>query len=254
MGKLSNVSQAYITADADAVAADIALGKIAYGPNGKVTGTGNVLAGGSMVLYWDFMTLSNGVLSGTETPQYMADGISIVALSNLTKSADGVSANTTSNGALRFLGLPTQTGRRRYIVALDQDEINAPANTRLDVRWNYADSINYWQYEIIDQTSDWVGLLYERTANVLTERDRTTWSAAIEDCTNLVCIEDYGDEVQISETVAEKGTGNIERGIFANTWYAASRPNKTATGLELRWVGHDASDLIRVQSIMVQDF
>lgn len=256
MGRLSDNFKAYITSDADAVAADIASGKIAYGADGKITGSaqGADLAGGSIVLLWDFMQLPNGALTGTEEPQYMASGIMIDQLTNLTKTANGVSANTTSNGFLRFSGLPSQTGRRRYVATWDMDEISAPLNARIDMRWNWVDTLNYWFYQVIDQTSDWVGLLYELTANVLTERDRTTWPAAIENCTLQVCIEDYGDEVQISETVAENGTGNIETTVLRNTWYAASRPNKTGTGFELWWNGHSASDQIRIRSLLIQDF
>jgi hypothetical protein len=241
--------------DGTAVAGDILIPKTAWVDGVEVIGSNitSDIAGGSTLLFWDFMQLPNGALTGDEQPQFKVDGITVDGIVNLAKTAAGVSNASASNGLLRISNLPTQTGRRRYVLTMDLDESGA-TNTLFDFHFNRVDGNNYWQYRLIDQAGDWVTLIYEWTAAVSTERCRNTWNSAIEHCTNIAIIEDYGDEVCMTDITAENGTGNIVRGATSDDYYVASRPNKTGVGCYLQWLLQNGADRIRLQNIWIQDF
>jgi hypothetical protein len=241
--------------DGTAVAGDILTAKTAWVDGVEVIGSNATsdITGGKTLLFWDLMQLPNGALSGDEKPQFMVDGIVVSGITNLAKTASGVSNASASNGLLSISNLPTQTGRRRYVIAYDLDESGA-TNTILDFQFNRVDGSNYWLYRVIDQASDWVTLLYEFTAAVQTERDRNTWNQAIEHCTHLVVIEDYGDELQIVDTVAENGTGNVISGTWTMNYYVSSRPHKTGVDCYFQWLLQNGADRIRLQNVWIQDF
>jgi len=237
-----------------ATAADILSGKTAWVDGVELLGSLAPAAslGARTVLFWNLMDLPLGVLSGTEEPQYMAAGVSVTGISsNLQMYSSGVSPNNTSSGSIA-LAMPAVSGDfRRYIMTFSLNEAGA-LNTYLEFRFNYTDSSNYWMYRMIDQTGDWISLLYQYIAAVQTERDRSTINVNIENCTVSVILEDHGDELSIIESWAETG-GTYEINQYGQTWYAASRPLKSATGCLFAWALQDLADLCHLQTFIVQD-
>ena len=255
MTNLSSLKPTYITANATAVAADVAVGKVAYGAAGKVVGNAAVAPtfGSKTVAFWDFTAFPIGAFD----PTLAGNGPQILPVGNITNAAGlTITANgltNTSSGSLNINALPVKTGnRRQYIINYSYLDRTNPNNCFLDFNFNFLDVNNYWKHRVIGfNGSYYYTLLYSFISGSSVERGRSVWSGVNGAFVNACSvISDGGDNLQITDNVQLIGS-TVQNG-YATEYTVASRTQQAVTNCNLDWGG--GNGYLHLSSILIQDF
>lgn len=246
MSELSSEFRYYRTTDADAVAADLAAGKIAYNNEGELVGVGAAAPAGT-ILYWEFSGLD---FSDPIVAALAAEGVQLNQ-TGLSYNGDGTVTNTAGYQTLRATSMPVKsTGHRRYIINI-RIPVSAVYPDRIELLFNYVDSDNYWLGRLIRGSSTYSVEFYKRVAGAETGHGTVSMSSVCGDpCVITLHVDDFGDSIIISETGFETdSTGDDSSASLS--YYIASRPHKTAQDFHLRWTAGIGK--FDVQSILVVD-
>ena len=258
MTNLSSLKPAYITDNATAVAADIAIGKTAYVNGGVVTGTATVISvsGGVNGIQ---LLIENPVGTTSATYQPTEDGVLIkntdltLTSSEFDLDTNGLTSSSLSTRQFAYItGLPVNAGIRKWEVWGETIDGTPTQYAGFNIRYNYVDASNFYETGLTWDGTYWRLITTYNLAGSPTYTNITNFSSIIDwPCKFHLIAYDMGDNVIVQCTIWEIDAP-ADDGGSSFSFVVSTRPFKSATegmfvtagvGLTVKVKGCKVSDL-----------